>query len=142
MENKYYTPELEEFHPGFRVSTNMVESLEIDYKTFVEWGRHNTFYIGVQDGYIRVKYLDRSDIEELGWEYKGDHWFYKGNVCYRIEKEMEYYWLHTSPDDPTTVSILIGDEDGYTLEGGPYLFDGQIKNYNELKTLMKWLNIK
>lgn len=139
MDNKYYTPELGEITTSIRH--------EVAYIGTNDWYKHEGLATDPLAQY-RVKYLDRQDIEELGWEYKGDHWYYKGDVCYRIEKEnaeygyMEYYWLHTRLDDPTTVSIVVGNENGYTLEGGPYLFDGQIKNFNELKTLMKWLNFK
>ena len=70
---KYYTPKIEEFHVGFeyQVINN------VDTKTGIYTWR--TIYHKVEDSIeqfsgslnedSRVKYLDREDIESLGWEY-------------------------------------------------------------------------
>ena len=78
MENKYYTPEIEEFHVGFNYEN----------KNFGKW--INTIYDGmptlmsksyyddcgceyiaveddIKDSLVRVKYLDKEDIESLGF---------------------------------------------------------------------------
>lgn len=68
MENKYYTPSIEEFHVGFEYETYSDqkgwEPKVYGLLDFIDWG-YDGNYICV--GSVRVKYLDQSDIEELGW---------------------------------------------------------------------------
>ena len=117
-------------------------------------------YIGMDGEYIlpelingecvRVKYLDREDIESLGFVCTGD----TGDE----EKEFQLYgssgekgilrsdsyesWilLEMSFDNEVTITKEV-DKNGDGLTSDFILFKGTIKNKSELKTLLKQLGI-
>ena len=74
-DNKYYTPEIEEFHVGFEF-----ESKYVLFSSEREWSKAvlnedtNWFWQEYDEDAIetefRVKYLDREDIESLGWKFE------------------------------------------------------------------------
>lgn len=134
-ENKYYTPTIEEFHTGF------------EYETFVEdkniWSKE-TFYlnkshidlvyfvslIGKENvPKVRVKYLDKEDIESLGFrvEQKPLGSWHEGEFdVYNKDPElMDFEFENINPADPT-ISIQ-----GLTFK---------IKNKSEFSRLMKQLS--
>jgi hypothetical protein len=138
MKNKYYTPELEEFHVGFEYETT-------DIMDNGEWGWRKQVFEGeemrtwftdeLNKGQHRVKYLDREDIESLGWEedksnsepdrlnlefIKNEYTY--GIVLYNIMQVVIYKYKYKFKEE--------------------ILFEGKIKNKSELKRLMKQLNIK
>ena len=137
MKDKYYTPEIEEFHVGFEYE-QVLEPYEIDKPETKNWtkvkysGNINSIggSVAFFQGYdIRVKYLDREDIESffgLKQDYNhNDVRFGYTNGSTRIEyrpyknKIQIYQWGH----EEDTVS-------GIT-----------IKNKSELKKLLKMLEI-
>lgn len=138
MESKYYTPTIEEFHVGF----------EFEYLN----STNNTWYnqifnrgIGFENNpsidKCRVKYLDKKDIESLGWKFTGksiDIWFKKEGMFFAVSGGHKFtayklqYGLH---DNRLKVEAFFGEES----EG--VLFEGIIKNKSELKKLMKQLGI-
>ena len=76
--NKYYTPELEEFHVGFEYEYFTKDWVGKDYThTWVklkfnqkeDYGNDldNMVYF-IETEQVRVKYLDREDIESLGFD--------------------------------------------------------------------------
>lgn len=88
----------------------------------------------------RIKYLDRSDIEELGWEH--DQTTKDGAVFYIGTLMSKYQWSLTAYN---ALQRLGGD---YTLIGITDInnnsdneFYGTVKNKSELKKLMKMLGI-
>lgn len=132
MENKYYTPDIEEFHIGFEYEL-LVNSLYEPLKG----GIGDTFFSiskELKSKKIRVKYLNREDIESLGWKK-------------RMGTTAEIYYLHWSE--------TVGDHKGIWLERKGNLWTivnamtklhfmqywGEIKNKSELKKLMKQLKI-
>ena len=133
MGNKYYTPSIEEFHVGFeyeeRVNKDWIE------KEFTfEWCGGNEILDIYNEGYettdIRVKYLDKEDIESLGFEEtyddtEGNIWFAQGNG--NIDICLSQYTKHN-----TEICNRITDQ---------VLFKGVIKNKSELKRLLKQLGI-
>ena len=104
----------------------------------------------IKDGEIRVKYLDREDIESLGWtNYKKSVWDY-----YEIEKQFRLSSGHWGSKwmlqhDRANEFITIEDNDiGFnviikaSISGNEdTLFEGTIKNKSELLRLMKQLGI-
>ncbi len=119
MENKYYVPSIEEFHVGF----------ECEHKLCDTWRELTCYHIPhghrtLEDLY-RVKYLDKQDVEELGWkenlretyfeleEYQLNLWYFE-NIPY------------VSIYNTTSISI----------------FMGKIMNKSELKKLMEQLIIE
>ncbi len=129
MEDKYYTPEIEEFHIGF----------EYEITTGYEWVKKpfthedfNTFLYqhldnAVKQEQVRVKYLDKEDIESLGFTY--------------FDNTAQYMLINNSRlriipyDNPLTGRFKIVHYDDAVL------FHGFIKNKSELKVLLKQLNI-
>ena len=143
-EDNYYTPTIEEFHVGFEFEFSGFDGYwrpypfekQIIFKNKEESGINNGLFTLQWVGNIfsentldlsqrlRVKYLDKEDIESLGFEYTdsiGDyHNFEKGDI-------------HLTFLDYTSVEI---DIEGYDL-----WFRGKLKNKSELKRLLKQLNI-
>jgi hypothetical protein len=125
MENKYYTPEISEFYPGFEYEYCMLENqLPIWKKDFfgkiindtktLEW----LYKLG-----IRVKYLDQQDIKSLGFE-ENFYGFWLNNKC-----------LHF--DGSTYITI----DNGESQDQQVFYFQGNIKNKSELVKLLKQLGI-
>ncbi len=150
--NKYYTPEKEEFHIGFeyefrpRYRDGLFSMINQKFR-YVEWwkkqtiGKEATNLIDAleefgdpynisdvmsyhKDGAVRVKHLDREDINSCGWSDK-DHPY-----DWRLGKEfrMCYY------DNNRTILCIEKGREG--------IFLGVIKNISELRRIMKMANIK
>ena len=145
---KYYTPELEEFHVGFEFEYNKGGDNWVKHTSgnhdfrdgIIDVGvgetddaLYNPFHMGISEREFRVKHLDREDIESLGWV-SGESY---GMSCY----------LRT---DENGVAII----DGYQLDFHSWelveiyqestsdlKFSGTIKNKSELKKLLKQLGI-
>lgn len=129
MENKYYTPEIEEFHVGFEF-----EFYDEDDKDWTITTIKNQIdlcnWTGLEIN-IRVKYLDQEDIESLGFEEDYDD--SEGNVWFRIYDTKYRLCLceHTSHN------IWIVDDYEESLDDT--LFKGTIKNKSELKRELKMI---
>lgn len=145
MQNKYYTPDLEEFHIGFeyefleqhgspderwvkKILTQISDYEDDPYlgDTFTALERYNCVY--VRNAW-RVKYLDIEDLESLGWdcltEFPNDFnsgFFSKGNFTLAINFNKFHLEINNN------------------LINYRCLFQG-IKNKSEFKQLMKFLNI-
>lgn len=124
MNNKYYTPELEEFHIGFEYesSTDGINWEQYTYSLDC-WSCASGMEIAElkytnPSLLFRVKYLDKEDIESL-WGKDG------------ILGEFNIAW---HPDYNTTVLI-------YRTSIANTVFRGFIKNKSELKKLIQQLNI-
>jgi len=127
MENtkKYYTPEIEEFHIGFEYEWldenklwNKATPIEISRKNFDE-----------QTYGLRVKYLDKEDIESLGFEFIKEDKFSK-------YFKFQNFNLQTVKNGTHGIHIAQLDEDGHSI-----VFKGIVKNKSEFKKLIKQLNI-
>ncbi len=154
MDSKYYTPSIEDFYIGFEFehryrgtdSTYEVEGKKYTLETsddYTPWQKHFDFskfgdydedaIYDIEDslkkGLIRVKYLDKKDIESLGW-YDGD---LISMSCYIFNhgKEDEFQLYHN--EDNNFVQIFNWNTDG--------VFQGKIKNKSELIKVMKQLGI-
>lgn len=158
-QEKFYIPNLSEFYYGFLFE--FFNSKEHLYFSVFEENTWNTIEMGngllfdlsnvhrlLLDKQIRVKYLDREDIESCGWKYGGTNkirnW-YDGNEA----------WFNNTV--PTSVSgryfsIQLIHDSHYngiiikaTTNSGAQaecFFEGTIKNKSELQKLMSQLNIK
>ena len=150
MKNKYYTPTKEEFYIGFEyelrdldgskttLSNNPNKHVFI-YKNVFEkktalFEDFNIINIRLSDNKIRVKYLDRSDIEDLGFTIKTTSY---GIYYIKGEYKIEYSWnkkLIISQQNKLLKTESFENE-------GNILFIGDVKNKSELKILLKQLNI-
>ena len=139
----YYTPELEEFHPGFKYEMclrNKEGATFWQRRTVGPQGWQGIWSIpfSINKGY-RVKYLDKEDIESLGFVYdktstKNQWKFYKDNIglMYRPKTNQ----IGTCTLDPMKSDFMkkhsIDDKHVFMLT---------TKNKSELKKLLKMLGI-
>lgn len=134
MNNKYYIPDIEEFHVGFRYEESWgVPNVNQEWlsTTFKE---DNSIKNLVD--IIRVKYLDISDIKELGWiDTSSEHVTnFTYNKKYPIQNELyEKVILQTIFQNN---KIIISGYETNNTSPKP-LFIGTCKNYNELKRIME-----
>lgn len=126
MDNLYYQPDFSEFHPGFEYERNDLKGEFINWykKTCVGWD-YNEIQIMLSNpdselsnlnNRIRVKYLDENDLIEVGLTKKQDYYISKSGLIFTFKDNI----------------LKIGRGDSLELN---------IKNKNELKKLMKQLNI-
>ena len=158
MENntKYYTPSIEEFHVGFEYEYCDYQSEEpsewyaarfgCDYKKAHDIGLHNCLSFTYEEWeyilqdfinkeYVRVKYLDKEDIEDLGFIYDNKLKFPKGKYKTTVvEYVNDIYCLSTFDNHEIMISEYC---DGVFDK----LFEGTIKNKSELKRVLKQLGI-
>jgi len=152
MKNKYYTPKIEEFHVGFEYEVqanddstefeNIIISKNKDSFSFM-----NRYALNNIPYDVRVKYLDREDIESLGFKeetipncFKEDS-LNQGYIKHINEKES--LLLHYNGE---TKKLFLSKQVVYNEVTDnwytDFLFQGTIKNISELKKLLKQLNIK
>ena len=142
--NKYYTPEIEEFHQGFEYerwhnSAYTPEKYIKEVFEFVDkddvWNDDitNMLACSYNNGdTLRVKYLDQEDIESLGWK-RDKQLYYMNN------------WILFYDNQNHKLSIIVKDpslnkEMLVNLKTTEVSYI-TIKNKSELKKLMKQLNI-
>ena len=149
MIDKYYTPETKEFHVGFKYETKVI-GLNGKEESFlpVKWtescnmfGLFNVYFDGskhiitVPDS-IRVKHLDREDIESLGWELdqctKDGCSFYLGSMMDRHNWNLTFGG-RSNPDNYISIYDTNGKSDNS--------FTGAIKNKSELVKVLKMISV-
>lgn len=121
--NKYYTPEIEEFFVGFEYE---LRQADIWQKEKVQY---NDCFCDLQGDGLRVKYLDKEDIESLGWTFFKQINLRGVRLCFNNSKyRLDYL-----------------QENNYLIiQTNDYIFckyNGIIKNKSELKKLMQQLKI-
>lgn len=137
MKDKYYTPEMEEFHVGFECESTYC--LIRDSGSKEEWVKYifneeNISYLldaYVQDAYsteFRVKYLDKKDIESCGWKDDENGFFRKEN-----------FQLLTTDYSHFTIYRIYYKQGGHRDDR--IIFDGILKNISELKIILKQIGI-
>jgi hypothetical protein len=137
VNNKYYQPTIEEFHVGFECEAKvLIEENKCEWRPFIikqpnyEWmnvhtdGEYKTYTV---PECVRVKYLDREDIESCGWKYSDEvTYYYTTDIsCIRLSLEGKNNYSIYYLDNTNTNCI----------------FQGTIKNKSQLKKLMQQLNI-
>lgn len=158
MTDKYYTPSIEEFYVGFEYEAYIPE-LEVWSKEIFHLNESHINLIKYVDNQndstlrrVRVKYLNEKDIRELGWSRDITYYKQQSNsefllsaVIGGIEKNHLVFYIDYFEDKHRVNTSMYNKENNYTIDprsGTPmFVFSGTIKNKNELKTLMKWLNI-
>lgn len=147
MKAKYYIPSIEEFHVGFEYELYDPDT-EIDiipYKkklcskedlvlTLNNWKYYKEY---------RVKYLDKSDIEALGFEecFSPNKVMYGDTFnCLDVFKEYCHYILEHYIED-NHVLILVNNMETMKPFERIQLFNGNVKNKSELKRVLIMLNI-
>jgi hypothetical protein len=156
---KYYTPSIEEFHVGFEFEHEIFEMPDNNSNdpNGKWWNKSTIKCIGdcssrtiapitelavveaimttyVRD-VVRVKYLDKDDIESLGWKpITLTDEIYGCISCYEIETTDQYFLLGLYKDGKVRISS--------GMNTPRFLFCHlPIKNKSELKKLMSQINI-
>lgn len=153
---KYYTPTIEEFHVGFEYqslqdgrspemdaswSKEVIET-SADLEEFLNYYNHDH----IDD--LRVKYLDKEDIESLGWIQEPIDSKFKS--MYHLEAPI--YKIINNGTFLLTTKLLtnkiiikspnfIRDGSGNFKDYITKAYELEIKNKSELSKLMKQLNI-
>ena len=138
-EIKYYTPKIEEFHVGFEFEIwethSKLYNRNIDDSKWVR-KTYDLRSIGFEKLYtrlfekdVRVKYLDREDIESLGWVHEEDNLF-----SFKSEEVTYYLILYTQFDNKIEIRCT-----NPSVSYGNFL--GNCKNKSELKRVMEQLTI-
>lgn len=137
--NKYYTPTIDEFYVGFEYEFKTLKGWELRIFNSDDGGYYNNVCEtkeGISDGNIRVKYLDKEDIESFGFEYLDDGKDVKKYTCY-IKGEFVLYDYNYYGDDNSEGIRIFKSNPKYSDP----TFVGVIKNKSELKKLLNQLNI-
>ena len=136
IENKFYVPSIEEFHVGFEfeetpfIGGYKLISNPIWHKVIyqiTEKAPLSTIESMIHFKHARVKYLDKELIIELGWKLV---WTENETLVFRFND-----WILTFNDFNKQIIITFGND---SLSRR---FNGKLKNKNQLKILMKWLEI-
>lgn len=159
MENKYYTPQIEEFRVGFEYEIDEYKDGESEWKRDRGYWREETYdlnypskdyleqMISFGDG-LRVKYLDSSDIKNLGFtKVEPDRVRVKlmDAAAFRLQEyTITFYPYLTSIPEQIKGKLFISkhiDYGEYKDNHESMLFIGYIKNISELKVLLSQLGI-
>ena len=140
MENKYYTPELNEFFDKFEY-----EYFDIVWeKSIFDFRDLDVIDDEIREGKIRVKHLDREDIEEvllpLGFIIKENKYNLSNHIDY-LKGSIYEKAIGISLEN-SLVKIWVFDfkgENDSKSQQGPFVL--KIKNKSELRKLMQQLNI-
>jgi len=125
--NKYYTPEITEFHVGFEFER--LSELPTNHWENSVCSTYNDLLLmqrKINESLIRVKCLDKQDIESFGFKL-----FHKEEdraILYKLNKSLLTY----VEDQFINIHILNQDKD---------VFQSNIKNKSELEFILKRLNI-
>jgi hypothetical protein len=129
MENKYYTPTIEEFHVGFEFEIRSTFMHEGEWKPSIIRTLENIVGLRLSDfsknGEVRVKHLDREDIESLGWKPGGLQGLNEDSFTY---EDYQLYW-----QDNQWIQVYNWDS--------KIIFEGTIKNKSELKRILKQIGV-
>lgn len=132
---KYYTPHISEFHVGFVYQSK--NNAKEEFETYeVEHDFDSCVYQHLIDKEeVRVKLLDREDIEAEGWKYSRTipPSYFAGYEEYTIVK---YYILKRF-----TNTKMVGIYKTHAEDGNYQLFNGTIKNRSELRKVMEMAGI-
>ena len=142
---KYYTPEIEEFYHGFEYEVWYSSAYTKENwikETFEFYDKDEIYHYDSVDlipsfksngDSIRVKYLDKEDIESLGFSQITDDCFNISNINYRglVDCDLRILIRKT-----ILIYIIEPNDTSHTL------FTGNIKNKSELVKLLKQLQIE
>lgn len=125
----YYVPSVEELYPGFRY-----EWLDVSNDVWLPKVYNESTFLALALDRVRVKYLDKQDLEDLGWEqlhkvgwgyeYKKDH--FRLNVIFGMNRTLVKIYTYENMSSDSREYIF---------------FRGNVKNKSELEKLIQMLNI-
>ena len=154
MENKYYTPTIEDIYSGYEYERKKYGKWEkvTEFSNDYEYDDNPHYEImkDIENGNIRVPFLTKEQIEEEGWKfnYLGKNDWFKGNIPILPYNEVDYpfelwfkldkYWLGFYK---SIHKIVILEKSEEYPEGESVLFKGTIPSINEFRYISKLLGI-
>lgn len=162
IDKKYYTPDISEFYIGFEYEIEDLHDNLVDrtYRSVIgNWIELNIVMDDWEHEYnnfanlYRVKYLDKEDVESLGFievDYNKilytEYLYLETTKVFEKEDYKLYLRIENNPTTDINMVITVLDKVRCTNEDltykEVYLFKGCIKNKSELKVLLKQLNIE
>ena len=130
MENKYFTPDIEDIHVGYaceELRNGNWEFLNIPYNECLD-----DLYNQCLNNFIRVPYLTKEDIEDEGWErYHMDGTYIKDNYILNFDfaTGLNRLNIHKKP------------ETGKNVTSHDMLFNSKCKCINDFRKIIKLLGI-
>lgn len=139
MENKYFTPDIEDIRVGYELQYHNWSMDEAGVKelNFNKWettilteGNVKTFMeYGIRGG-VRVPYLTKEQIEAEGWE--------PDVIQFKKEIDSDSYYSLTLADRDITISKVYMN--GWSWVWKPF-YSGECKDINTFRTICKLLKI-
>lgn len=137
---KYYTPAIDHFHIGFEYQWKNTDNFPFSdwMQGVVKDGKQiDDIFNSIYD--IRVKHIDRQDIESEGFCFNVNYADYPEYGFLKEDKSDTQYLLYWNVESSNIrieriVNCGTGNDD--------YLFNGTIRNISEFRRLLKQLNIK
>lgn len=138
MKEKFYTPQIEEFHVGFEYELHYDDGdyfkKHTDKGCLIDKGLYDSF---VKYRSLRVKCLDREDVESLGFEFSKSK--YEGEL-FLSKKECKF-----GSNSPKFYELILGQRKDICLSIEEHTSYGNssqkmyftVKNKSELKRLLK-----
>lgn len=159
IEDKYYTPAIEEVRVGSMCDI-LYEGEWVENCTITILDSIESLSEQIKSNSIRVKYLDKEDIEILGFsprlERSTTHIGYDNANSFLFKKELTFplfenipdlktvYLIYKGPNDRSVLYLTrnryVGIDDNIILPE-IQLFNGYIKNISELQQLLHRLGI-
>lgn len=136
--NKYFTPQIEDFRVGYKCETKQSSG----WYNWIVNDIHDVMdlYGRLSTNDVRTKYLDKDDIESLGWKQisaiSGENF----EVRF-LNKIFEMGVLFNSNGNNIRIKIY-NPLKTETYSYPNILYSGRCPSINELKYIMKLLNIK
>ena len=124
MENKYYTPNIEDIFIGYECEMFMSKKWQ---KHIYNKNDFESIHIDMDGRWVRTKYLSKEDILAEGWDILTDN---KSNYGFIKGKSLCYFWKGSIP------YIEIYPEEGYDTQ-----YQGECLSINEFRKISKWLKI-
>lgn len=153
MNNKYYTPQIEEFRIGFECEMHTTVGNEdmgwtkqiLNASKASGIIRRLSLYTAEQSG-IRVKYLDQNDIEECGFKLIKS---YSDELIFQLQDgDYSFYELGFQQEEDFKICIEHWQQNKLCAKVLPLdqwscfnIFLGTVKNTSELKLLLNMLGI-
>lgn len=145
--NKYYTPSIDEFYVGFQCEIRLPDWQNFKKYQPLDFDTQKTKEL-LENGNIRCKYLDKSDIESLGFNFEIKHSIVKDASGKSVDRSIEefikedgdYKWIIHLHNNTKYLIIRQIPTDEFNYSSVKFI--GLIKNLSELRKLLKQLGIE
>jgi hypothetical protein len=138
MENRYYTPDLKSLFVGYEAVLRLADTPEgSEHKLLIDEYSIKDFKQGLIP--LQTKYLDKSDIESLGWEYNEKEKTYSKHFSGYCES-FTYTLKHIEHQKAIKIKLTyVSPEESFKNKT---YFKGKCPSINELITIQRLLVIE